>query len=332
MNLPGRKSLRIFPTRLRLRVALLSYNIRRVFNCRKWSVFVCCVKSARANPRFLFSSSDEPKHNRNRSFEPVSLQILTPALEGILINVLRIIDEIEQLVENGKGGWLGKRLINEEEFFTKIQQLRSALPKSMKEAEDLMRKAEAVVNSAQTEAERLVTTAEAEAEKIVSDARTRSERAIAESKNHADRLLSDAQSRSERMVGDAQTKADRTIDDANNQAQKTIDDANSRAEHIEKDARERADEMVAEHSVTIRANEEGEQLVLNASREAEDLRRHADDYAFEVLDKVTNVLDKLTVSVDAGKQALRANSSMGDDQFAAYNGSSNGDFNGARRS
>lgn len=253
-------------------------------------------------------------------------------MEGIHINVLRIIDEIEQLVENGKGGWLGKRLINEEEFFTKIQQLRSALPKSMKEAEDLMRKAEAVVNSAQTEAERLVTTAEGEAEKIVSDARTRSERAIAESKNHADRLLSDAQSRSERMVGDAQTKADRTIDDANAQAQKSIDEANSRAEHIEKDARLRSDEMVAEHSVTLRAQEEGEQLVQNASRESDDMRRHADEYAFEVLGKVTNVLEKLSTSVEAGKQSLRSNSTTLDDGYSASytNGHTNGEYSGFR--
>ena len=54
---------------------------------------------------------------------------------NILMNILRIIDEIEQLVEEGKG-ILGKRLIEEEAFFTKIQQLRSALPQAMKDAEN----------------------------------------------------------------------------------------------------------------------------------------------------------------------------------------------------
>lgn len=42
-------------------------------------------------------------------------------------NVLRLIDEIERLVESGKG-WMGKRVVNEEEFFTQIQKLRAALP------------------------------------------------------------------------------------------------------------------------------------------------------------------------------------------------------------
>ncbi|HEX9996393.1 MAG TPA: hypothetical protein VGB45_04555 [Abditibacterium sp.] len=48
-------------------------------------------------------------------------------------NPLLLIDKIEQLVENGSG-WMGKRFVNEEEFFTLIQQLRTALPQAMKNA------------------------------------------------------------------------------------------------------------------------------------------------------------------------------------------------------
>lgn len=58
-------------------------------------------------------------------------------LEENIMNVLRIIDEIEQLVENGKG-WMGKRVVSEEEFFTQIQRLRAAMPRSLKDAEDMM--------------------------------------------------------------------------------------------------------------------------------------------------------------------------------------------------
>lgn len=50
------------------------------------------------------------------------------------MNILRIIDEIEQLVEASKGV-LGKRLVPEEEFFLKIQQLRLALPQALQDAE-----------------------------------------------------------------------------------------------------------------------------------------------------------------------------------------------------
>ena len=47
------------------------------------------------------------------------------------MNISLLIDEIEQLVENSKGV-LGKRLVEEEAFFAKVQQLRSALPPAMK--------------------------------------------------------------------------------------------------------------------------------------------------------------------------------------------------------
>ena len=58
-------------------------------------------------------------------------------------NPLRLIDEIEQMVENGKG-WMGQRLINEEAFFVKIQQLRIALPAAMKNAAPSGRASKAV--------------------------------------------------------------------------------------------------------------------------------------------------------------------------------------------
>ena len=51
------------------------------------------------------------------------------------MNILRIIDEIEGLVENSTGGFMGKRWVNEEEFFTKILELRSALPAALRDAE-----------------------------------------------------------------------------------------------------------------------------------------------------------------------------------------------------
>lgn len=254
--------------------------------------------------------------------------------ETITINILRIIDELEQLVEEGKG-ILGKRLVPEEDFFSKVQQLRSALPKSMKEAEDLMNKAEAVVKSAQTEADRLINTAERDAEKLVTDARNRSDRAIADAKNQVDRMMNDAEIQINRSTEAANTKAARTTEAADAQAKRTIDEANDRAMHIEENAQKQADALVAENAVTTRAHEEAEAHLDSANSEAEELRRHADDYAFEVLDKISGALDKLNSSVEAGKESLRSNSTTyGDDlrdPYASNPGNySNPDFNGTR--
>lgn len=200
---------------------------------------------------------------------------------------------------------MGKRVINEEEFFTQIQRLRSALPKSMKDAEDLMKKAEAVVKSAQGEADRLIDNAEREAERLVTDARTRAERSVSEAKALAERTVAEAKAHSERLTEDTRNRAERTIDDANLLSQKTVEEGNQRAAHAEEEARKRAVVMVAEHEITLRATEEADLTRQTAQNDAEEMRRQADDYAFEVLDKISGVLDKLGSSVEAGKGALR---------------------------
>ena len=263
------------------------------------------------------------------NFKPV----LVASEETNTINILRIIDEIEQLVEESKN-ILGKRMVPEEDFFAKVQQLRSALPKSMKEAEDLMRRAETVVRSAQSEADRLIDTAERDAEKLVTDARTRSERSLTEAKNQADRLNTDAKNTAERTIEAANANAARTVEAAEAQAKRAIDEANDRAAHIEANAQKRADDLVAEDAISQRSQEEADARLDAANAEAEDLRRHADDYAFEVLDKISGALDKLNTSVEAGKESLRANSSTyGDDfkdPYAPAGGYANSDFNGTR--
>ncbi len=50
------------------------------------------------------------------------------------MNILRPIDEIEQLAEEGQS-MPGKRLVPEAAFFDKMQQLRAALPQALKDAE-----------------------------------------------------------------------------------------------------------------------------------------------------------------------------------------------------
>ncbi|RYX81440.1 hypothetical protein EON83_23905 [bacterium] len=52
------------------------------------------------------------------------------------MNTLQLIEELETLVEKSSG-LFGKRLVNEEQFFGKIQQLRASLPQTPEAAEQL---------------------------------------------------------------------------------------------------------------------------------------------------------------------------------------------------
>ena len=71
------------------------------------------------------------------------------------MDLLRIIDELEQLVENAPG-LMGKKLVNELDFFQRIQRLRTAIPQAVKDSEDTNRRADQIIKAAQAEADRLI--------------------------------------------------------------------------------------------------------------------------------------------------------------------------------
>jgi cell division septum initiation protein DivIVA len=199
--------------------------------------------------------------------------ILAPSAPegGHTIDVLRIIDELEVLVQEGKHV-LGKVVINEEEFYIQVTKLKKALPKSLDEAQKITREAERILSGA---------------------------------KNEANRLMSDAQSESKRLIDDARSEAERARGDARSHADRIVEDARREAERIVADAQQHAEQLVAEDTIMQRAQESAIALHQHAQHEAQAMRDHADQYAFEVLDRTSAVLNKLVVGVEAGKDHLR---------------------------
>ena len=192
---------------------------------------------------------------------------------GFAINVLRVIDELEHLVESSKGIPLAthKKIVDEDQFYVLTQRLKSALPEDIKKAEKLARQSEQVVSSASSEAQRMVSDAQNEAQHLVTDARSAADRAAQEGKTRADRIIDDARREAERIVADAQ---------------------------------QHAEQLVAEHSITQRATQIGHDTEQNANRDAEELRRQADDYAYDILDRTETILNKLMSGVQQGKDQI----------------------------
>jgi cell division septum initiation protein DivIVA len=199
--------------------------------------------------------------------------ILAPSAPegGHTIDVLRIIDELEVLVQEGKHV-LGKVVINEEEFYIQVTKLKKALPKSLDEAQKITREAERILSGA---------------------------------KNEANRLMSDAQSESKRLIDDARSEAERARGDARSHADRIVEDARREAERIVADAQQHAEQLVAEDTIMQRAQDAAIALHEQAQHDAQAMRDHADQYAFEVLDRTSAVLNKLVVGVEAGKDHLR---------------------------
>jgi vacuolar-type H+-ATPase subunit H len=84
-----------------------------------------------------------------------------------------------------------------------------------------------------------------------------------------------------------------------------IEDARREAERILADAQQHAEQLVAEHTITQTATQTAEKTEQAALREAEDLRRQADDYAYDILDRTEVILNKLMSGVQQGKNQIQ---------------------------
>jgi cell division septum initiation protein DivIVA len=194
---------------------------------------------------------------------------------------LRVIDELEHLVEGSKSMPLTHhKIVDEDQFFVLTQRLKNALPEDIKKATELARKTASVVENANSEAKRMVT---------------------------------DAQNEAQHLVGDARSQADRAVEDARSRSERMIEDARREAERILADAQQHAEQLVADHTITQTATQAAEKTEQTALREAEDLRRQADDYAYDILDRTEVILNKLMTGVQQGKNQIQQPAPMSDE-------------------
>lgn len=196
---------------------------------------------------------------------------------------MRLIDELEQLVENGKYHVFDKVFIDEQAFFIQTSKLKKALPDDLKKAERVTRDSDRVVSAAQNEAQRMVGEAQSEAQ----------------------RMVGEAKAEAQRLVGDARAQADRTIQDARSHSDRIIEDARREAERIVADAQQHAEQLVAEHTITQRAQQIAQEMHHASVRDSQEMRAQADSYAYEVLDKAGAVLQKLAMGIEQGKEQIR---------------------------
>lgn len=100
-------------------------------------------------------------------------------------DTIRLIDELEQLVENGRYHVFDKVFIDEQAFFMLTAKLKEALPRDLENARNMLGREyasteqpapsteKAVLDAAQVEAQRIIEEARREAERIVQEARRR---------------------------------------------------------------------------------------------------------------------------------------------------------------
>lgn len=198
------------------------------------------------------------------------------------MDTLKVIDQLEIMVEQARPKLLGFVHLDEDHFFQLTAKLRASLPEDVRRAGKLNESTEQVLHEAQTRAEEIVSTAQAQGHRIVDDAH-----------QEAERMLDAARDEARRVSDTAQTHAGRTLTEA----------------------KEKQQTLTEQSEIARIATAQAREIIAQAEAEAEQIRLGADDYARETLvqleeqvqaaaRQVTNRFDQVLGTVQRGRQTL----------------------------
>jgi len=219
------------------------------------------------------------------------------------IDIRKLIDELESLVEESYHFMNLSWGLDREEFFKLTNKLRASLP-------DEVRKAVRVT---------------AESDKIIGGAREAAEQTLTDAHNEAKLTLQNAQSQADKIVREAEVRAQARVQEAETYAKKAIAEAHAQAEHA-----------LAESEVMRLATAQAREIINGAEREARDMRRGGEEYAREELGRLEKVLQEAVHTVSRGRGKLDQRLNSYENSAPGTGGSRaaapmNGEMVGARR-
>lgn len=116
---------------------------------------------------------------------------------------------------------------------------------------------------------------------------------LANAARDRDRMLDDARAEADEAIAQAQRKADEILTQANNESRRILEEARIQQER-----------MIEESEVLKLATAQSEELRAASEKEARQLKKGADQYAFETLSQLESILDKMKMTVERGKNEL----------------------------
>lgn len=127
-----------------------------------------------------------------------------------------LIDELEEIIEDAsKIPLSGKCMVDKEEIFTIIEQIRLTYPEDIKQAEYVKKERDRILQDAQKEAQIITEEAKNKAAKMVDDSEI-----VNTAKQRANEIINDAQNTGNDIVNKATTQAN----EINQQKRKEIND------------------------------------------------------------------------------------------------------------
>jgi len=100
----------------------------------------------------------------------------------------------------------------------------------------------------------------------------------------------------------------------NQEREKILQQAQAEANRLVTQASERVERMLTEDNIRITAEERAREMLEQAGQESEDVRRGADEYALDMLDRLDAELHRIQGSVRNAINALHAQGPRGEEQ------------------
>lgn len=99
----------------------------------------------------------------------------------------------------------------------------------------------------------------------------------------------------------------------NQEREKILAQAQTEANRMVAQAQERVQRLIADDNISVAAEERARDIIDNARRDAEEIRREADQYALDLLDRLDAEVRRIGGSVRNAIGALSAHSSSADE-------------------
>jgi vacuolar-type H+-ATPase subunit H len=210
------------------------------------------------------------------------------------VDILKLLTELEDLVENTRHGPMGLLIgFPEDQFHMTIMKIRANLPEEMKRASKLAREQERIVEETRQYAEQMKDEARrmavAEAERARSEVAQLREQTLAEAV---------------RLRAESGGELARAREAAEREAQHIVEEARRQSEQLIEEARARATDLVDDNEIVQQAQILAQDLQGRTEVEATAVRRGADEYARDVLANLETILGKATTQVQRGRELL----------------------------
>jgi len=106
------------------------------------------------------------------------------------VDILKLMDRLEELMESSRSMPFGKKLIDEDKVFVLINRIRAAMPEEIKQARQISKEREKILSQAQEEADAMLEDARQKVEQMIVESEI-----LAAAEREAGRILQEAEIR-----------------------------------------------------------------------------------------------------------------------------------------